>query len=217
MKVSHLSTLDGSSTLFSEEHQDTFHSRNGAWQESEHIFIKSGLLFLKNKSSLRILEMGFGTGLNVLLTFIHGRDVDIELTTIEKNPLDGEIVSHLSFPQMNTNDRDVFQCIHDSPWNQKVQISEKFVLIKEHVALEDFRSDKKFDLIYFDAFSPKVQPELWSLEVFQYLKQICSSGAVLVTYSSSGFVRRNLEMAGFSVEKIPGPQGKREIIRAFSG
>lgn len=209
-------TGDGSHTLFVPELDEPYHSAHGAIQESRHVFISQGLHTL-NLSTLRILELGFGTGLNALLTLAESIIMDLEIYyhTVEKYPLKEHEYSKLNHEQfLDLVPNGTLDLMHQCPWGEKVQISERFVLYKE---VADFRSMKlppQFDLVYFDAFSPDKQPELWSDQVFGVIARVCGPGAVLVTYSSKGVVRRTLGSCGFNVSKVPGPPGKREMTRA---
>ena len=206
-------TEDGSSTLYVLEIDETYHSTHGAIQESMHIFIGQGLNMMQ-KESIRILEVGFGTGLNALLTALH-TDKQIEYITIEKYPIDKQFVQILNYPEHTkiSESRSVFEKIHQSPWEKLIEITPHFRMQKVKTNFCDFAPSGKFDLIYFDAFSPEKQPEMWELKQFEKLFNACHPGAVIVTYCAKGAVRRNMQSAGFTVERLPGPPGKREILR----
>lgn len=213
-------TGDGSSTLYSEQFGDHYHSTHGALRESQHIFIDQGLHFKLKQSDrdrISILEVGMGTGLNVLLTSLQHQANRIRYTALEPYPLKSEIWKKLNYPELIDTPVaiELFHTIHGGGWTDFFTLSSGMHLRKLRVSLQEFFEPQLFDIIYFDAFSPVVQSEMWSEQVFTSLYQMCRDGAVLVTYSSKGSVRRALKNAGFSVTKIPGPVGKREIVRAI--
>ena len=209
-------TEDGSHTMFVKGLDEPYHSTHGALQESMHVFIKQGLLTVK-ESSVRILELGFGTGLNALLTLAHSirHELDIYYHAVEKYPLtenEYKLLNHEKF--VDHLPKGMQNRLHSSPWGEAVQISDRFTLFKEE---SDFRSmslSPNIKLVYFDAFSPDKQPELWTQDVIASIAAVSDPGAILVTYSSKGVVRRTLTSCGFEVNKVPGPTGKREMIRA---
>ena len=209
-------TEDGSHTIYVPELGEHYHSIHGAIRESEHIFIQAG--FMNNeKDPVRILEFGMGTGLNVLLTYIHsvrtGRKVDYH--TIEKYPVTRTEKELLNLSELtDCKDPKIFDKIHDSPWGELIKIDHSFRLYKEKADFRDVNLQGPFDVIYFDAFAPEVQPALWGEQIFQNIYNVAAPGAVLTTYSAKGLVRRHLKAVGFRVEKLPGPPGKREITRA---
>lgn len=206
-----VTTADGSPTLMNEELQEHYHSLHGALQESIHVFINSGLE-KHSAASLSILEMGFGTGLNAWLTLKNQGDKIIHYTAIEKFPVPVEVaIAYGGFLENTLS----FNKLHHAPWDTTVQITEKFKLCKLHRDVLDNIENGPFDLVYFDAFSPGKQPELWTEDVFRNLYKVCNEEAILVTYCSKGDVRRNILAAGWEVEKIPGPPGKREMLRAY--
>ena len=213
-------TGDLSHTLFVPGLNEHYHSIHGAIRESEHVFINAGLGYMEGRSSIRILEIGFGTGLNALLTWLHCRDKPTEVlySAIEPFPVDPSVCSGLNYPE-RTGDPDagtVFRELHDSPWEQLISIGEFFHFIKHKFRLGDvILPECSADLVFYDAFSPEVQPEMWTPEVFEKVYRILNPGGILVTYSSRGSVRRALGHAGFLVEKLPGPAGKRHITRAI--
>ncbi len=215
-----LITGDGSHTLHVPGLHENYHSVHGAIAESRHIFINAGLNFvIQRNKEVKILEIGFGTGLNALLTMIESAltEIHIDYSSIELYPLPEEVYSKLNYAEMIDFPAaaDVFRQIHSCPWNTKVQLSDNFHLNKIHASLSDYQPGKEeFDLVYFDAFGPEVQPEMWSDEVFKKMAGALKLNGVLVTYSTKGTVKRNLKSAGFSIEKLAGPIGKREILRA---
>ena len=218
MEVRLITTGDGSDTLFVPELNEHYHSTFGAINESRHIFIEAGLKQIIDKQRvIRILEVGFGTGLNTFLTLMEtGRsDTTIHYTTIEAFPLAAVIIQKLNYGSLFPGESDLFYKIHDAPWDQEVWLTKSFSLLKMKARLENFEfQDKPFHLIYFDAFGPQCQPELWTEEIFKKIFIASHVGAILVTYSAKGEVRRALRKAGFSTERIEGPTGKREITRA---
>jgi len=212
-------TADGSHTIQIDDLQVTYHSKHGAIQESRHVFIDAGLTYLhqtKNLSEYRILEMGFGTGLNALLTAIFSdqMDVSIKYHSIEAFPLTADEVSSLNYGNL-LQQESIFSLLYTANWNTPTLIHPKLELHKQFCKLADFVSDEQFNIIYYDAFAPTAQPELWTVEVFQQLYQLLEPGGILVTYCSKGVVRRAMEAAGFRVTKLQGPPGKREMVRAF--
>jgi tRNA U34 5-methylaminomethyl-2-thiouridine-forming methyltransferase MnmC len=201
----------------------TYHSTHGAIQESEHVFIQAGLnQALTVHSSVSILEMGFGTGLNALLTLIEAEahKKAIHYTAIELYPLEAEQIGTLNYcGQLNRNDlQHNFATLHTSAWQTDIPITEYFTLYKSGTDLLKFepsQAGQQFHLIYFDAFAPTAQPQLWTSAVFEKLFNLLSPGGLLVTYCSKGNVRRAMQAAGFRVEKLAGPPGKREMVRAW--
>lgn len=210
-------TEDGSTTLFIPELNEHYHSIHGAVQESMHIFIREGYEQIRNFPAC-IFEAGFGTGLNAFLTFLvsekEGRS--IHYSAIEKYPLEEHLLRLLNYAEKtNPAKAEVFKSIHDAPWDQDIRISNHFTLHKMKGDLREVRlHDAAYDLVYFDAFGPAVQPELWTEEIFRMIYQSMKEDSCLVTYSVKGSVTRTLKAAGFSLEKLPGPPGKREMTRA---
>lgn len=221
MKRELIITKDGSHSISIPEMNVTYHSLHGAIQESQHVFIKAGLLdsgLFDYISVHEVLEVGFGTGLNALLTL---QEADkhknrIYYTALELHPLSAKEAAHLNYcEQLNApNYQALFKRMHEMDWEEMYEITEFFRLTKHKVRLQDFTSPKLFRVIYFDAFAPTAQPELWTTEIFKKLYSIMTDDGVLVTYCSKGDVRRAMEAAGLIVEKIPGPPGKREMVRA---
>jgi tRNA U34 5-methylaminomethyl-2-thiouridine-forming methyltransferase MnmC len=217
MTIQPVITEDGSTTLFIPELKEHYHSIHGAVQESMHIFINNAYSQIQT-SPARIFEAGFGTGLNAFLTFLVSdkAGTSVHYTTIEKFPLEDNIVRSLNYPEMTDPAKDkIFQVLHDAPWGQDIWISEYFTLHKIKSDLREVQLPASaYDLVYFDAFAPEIQPELWTEEIFRMLYQSMKEGACLVTYSVKGSVKRALKAAGFRLEKLPGPPGKREMTRA---
>ncbi|MFA4852450.1 MAG: tRNA (5-methylaminomethyl-2-thiouridine)(34)-methyltransferase MnmD [Bacteroidales bacterium] len=225
MDVKLVITEDGSHSLFVPGLDEHYHSIHGAISESQHIFIDAGLKYsLKEKTSVNILEIGFGTGLNAILTLLElskpayrqGRhNVQCEYTAIETFPLEKETYSLLNYPEILCMKNDSFLIMHDSPWNKKTTISSLFVLQKIlGKAQEIMLPENYFDVVYFDAFAPNVQPEMWTKNIFFSIYRSMKTAAVLTSYSTKGDVKRVLKEIGFTIEKLAGPKGKREILRA---
>jgi len=219
MKTEFVISEDGSHTLFVPELKEHYHSTHGAINESKHVFINAGLhKALEGKQKINILELGFGTGLNALLTFVEVKQKDcfVNYTSYETYPLEEAIYSKLNYPDLiSGNVKDVFLQMHKASWNKEFHISENFVLNKINDKIENLsEKSEKYDLIYFDAFAPDIQKELWTEELFNKIFNVMNPGGILVTYSAKGIVKRALKSAGFVLENLPGPIGKREITRA---
>lgn len=213
-----IKTSDNSDTIFDEELQEIFHSKHGALNESNHVFIKNGLNYLSNKyNKFSIFEVGFGTGLNTILTLIESESQNkhIKYYSIEAYPLDKDICEKLNYNEfLSKKYQEIFYNLHNIEWNKEFNINDNFTLKKINQYLENYNPEIKFDLIYFDAFSPEKQPQLWTYEIFNRLYENLNNNGVLVTYSAKGEVKRNLQKCGFIIEKLEGPIGKREMIRA---
>jgi tRNA U34 5-methylaminomethyl-2-thiouridine-forming methyltransferase MnmC len=218
-----INTADGSSTVSIPGMNVTYHSTHGAIQESLHVFIRAGLKqMLPERSSLSILEMGFGTGLNALLTLMEAEAIQkqVHYSAIELYPLEPAQVKVLNYcEKLNRQDlQRSFEQLHSSDWDKNIPVSGYFTLFKSGSDLLEFQitgPGNQFDIIYFDAFAPTAQPELWTLAVFEKLFAMLSPAGLLVTYCSKGDVRRAMQSAGFKVEKLAGPPGKREMVRAW--
>lgn len=212
-------TADNSKSLLIPEMNETYHSIHGAKNESEHIFIQTGLKPQLTNAEVRILEMGFGTGLNALLTLAYTNDktTPIIYDTFEKYPIDLETIVEIDHPgQTNLEQfRQQFDSLHTLPWNESKQITSNFNFSKFD---GDFLNAKLkrdyYTLIYYDAFAPQFQPDLWDYPQMQKLYDTLQNSGALVTYCAQGQFRRNLRQAGFTVHKVPGPKGKREITLA---
>lgn len=207
-------TGDGSASIFLPDFNEHYHSHHGAVQESKHVFMKMGWdVVCPGKTQVNILEIGFGTGLNAWLVFEdvaqHANSPYVHYTSIEKFPVSAEDARKLNY----TSD-EAFMKLHEAAWNSPVMLRDKFTLEKIQVTLQEFAPSRHFDLVFFDAFAPRVQPEMWTKEIFEKIFSCMNTGGVLVTYCSKGEVRRNMIAAGFTVEKVPGPPGKREMLRA---
>ena len=221
MKQEIITTADGSKTIYLPEWNETYHSKHGAVQEAKHVYIEAGLKYchnLTNKKSLNILEIGFGTGLNAFLSAIYAKRNKIKLNyhAIEKYPLSTQLVNSVNYAQELEIDNLMFNKMHNMAWEKLIEIHNCFSLKKIEVDLHLFESQENFDVVFFDAFGPRVQPELWAKQILEKLYNMMTKNGVLVTYSCKGSVRRDLQSIGFKVVKIPGPPGKREMLRAQS-
>lgn len=222
MKREMIATKDGSFTIAIPEKNVTYHSIYGAIQESRHVFINAGLNYITcnaaDRDVLYLLEIGLGTGLNALLTFLETEKAEraVHYTAIEPFPLTLEEIARLNYcGQLNREDvKDRFFKLHECEWERNSSLSSLFTIYKSGKSLFEF-TGAKYHLVYFDAFAPTSEPDLWSQSIFEKLYSMLLPGGVLVTYCSKGEVRRAMLRAGFAVEKIPGPPGKREMIRAI--
>lgn len=212
-----LITSDGSHTLFVPAIDESYHSTHGAIQESRYIFIEAGLKQCA-KSEISVLEIGFGTGLNAFLTFIEAEKCHqkIHFTTVELYPVEIEKALQLNYPEeLDQENSANFEKMHTSKWNEEIQITPCFTLKKIETDFTRYTFENKFDVVFFDAFSPEKQPEMWTEQQFEKIYACCNSGAILTTYCAKGVVRRAMQAAGFVVERLPGPEGKREILRCL--
>jgi tRNA U34 5-methylaminomethyl-2-thiouridine-forming methyltransferase MnmC len=210
-------TNDGSHTLYRTDLDETYHSTHGAIQESKHVFIKKGLDYSCSdlgKKKISILEVGFGTGLNCFLSFLYAKknNIFIEYTALEINPLCNQIVKELNYCT-NQDEQCIFNKMHSVNWNELNGISSDFKLNKIHNSLQEYTFKNTFDLVYFDAFGPRVEPNLWKKEWYEKIKTSLNNNAIIVTYCAKGAVRRDLISAGYIIERLEGPPGKREMLR----
>lgn len=212
-------TLDGSDSILSEHFGAAYHSKFGAVTESAHVFITNGLKYKAGQGEIAILEAGFGSGLNAFMTWLEAEKTGLQVKYLglEAFPLSLEAASGLNFPAiLKVPERTAdFLKLHDCAWDTPVELSPFFHFEKRRVSILDFQAKEVFDLIYFDAFDPQVQPELWTVEVMKSMFDSLRPLGVLVTYCSQGAFRRSLKQAGFKVDKLPGVQGKWEITRAI--
>ncbi|MBF4469869.1 tRNA (5-methylaminomethyl-2-thiouridine)(34)-methyltransferase MnmD [Flavobacterium sp. HJJ] len=210
-------TSDGSTTIHIKDWDECYHSKHGAIQEAKHVFIKNGLALFPDQK-VTILEIGFGTGLNAFITFLEAQKLGqtIDYTGAEAYPISEDELKSMNYPkELNAlDDKEIFDKMHAVNWEEKNDLSEKFSLTKRKQFFEDINDIEKFDLIYFDAFGYRVQPELWSADVFNRMFKALKKDSVLVTYAARGVIKRNMIEAGFTVEKLAGPPGKREMFRA---
>ncbi|MCF8309716.1 MAG: tRNA (5-methylaminomethyl-2-thiouridine)(34)-methyltransferase MnmD [Bacteroidales bacterium] len=216
-----ITTSDGSHTIYLPEMEEYFHSHNGAIQESNHVFIQKGFHFIdKAIFKVNILEVGFGTGLNALLTLMESKKTGrkVNYVAVEPYPLEKEFYEKLNYGELLDFDKagTYLQQMHETKWNFPYYIREDFILNKISYKLEDTTlKPSVFQLVYYDAFAPGKQEEMWNKELFKKCYDALQEGGVLVTYSSKGQVKRDLADTGFSVAKIEGAAGKREMLRAI--
>ncbi|HEX9152665.1 MAG TPA: tRNA (5-methylaminomethyl-2-thiouridine)(34)-methyltransferase MnmD [Flavobacterium sp.] len=217
MKREIIQTLDGSTTIHLQEWDECYHSKHGAIQEAQHVFIKNGLSLFQNRQ-ISILEIGFGTGLNAFITFLEASKMNqsIDYVGVEAYPISPEEVVLMNYvEELNaSNESAVFERMHESNWQEKIVLRDDFTLTKRKQFFEEIDDFEKFDLIYFDAFGYRVQPELWSTAIFKKMYNALKANGILVTYAARGVVKRSMIEVGFTVEKLAGPPGKREMFRA---
>ncbi len=217
MKRKIITTSDGSKTIQITDWNEQYHSKHGAIQEAYHVFITSGLSLFSNRS-LSILEIGFGTGLNALITLLERakRNLVISYTGVEAYPVTQQELSQLNYiKQLDAKEVDKhYLKMHQSPWEVWIDLEDNFRLQKQQKDFLNIEDKGVFDLIYFDAFGARVQPELWTEVVFAKMFAALNKNGILVTYSAKGSVRRAMLAVGFTVERLPGPPGKREMLRA---
>lgn len=210
-----IQTSDGSTTIHLPDWDESYHSKHGAIQEAIHVFIKNGFSLYEGKP-VSILEIGFGTGLNAFITLLEAQKSKqhVNYVGVEAYPIaPGEIVS-MNYADELGAPSNWFAQLHQTEWETENAISEYFTLTKRQQFFHEIKDQSRFDLIYFDAFGYRVQPELWSLEIFQKMYAALKPNGVLVTYAARGVIKRNMIGAGFTVEKLAGPPGKREMFRA---
>jgi tRNA U34 5-methylaminomethyl-2-thiouridine-forming methyltransferase MnmC len=216
-------TKDGSHTIYLPQLNEHYHSIHGAIQESQHVYINSGLTYTlqKNIPFINILEIGFGTGLNALLSclkILNQTKIKINYTGLEAYPLPNKIVKELNYSRLITSSKEtefIFQMIHDAEWNKNIQITDNFSLHKIHNCIQNVNISGSHHIIYFDAFAPEKQPEMWLLEIFIKLYHQLYESGILVSYCAKGIIKRRLKEAGFEIETLNGPPGKREMVRAM--
>lgn len=217
MKREIIQTLDGSTTIRIAEWDECYHSKHGAIQEAKHVFIKNGLSLFQNKA-VSILEIGFGTGLNAFITLLEAKKMNQSITYVgvEAYPISADEVLSMNYvAELNaTQESDAFTKMHQSAWGQQISMQDHFLLTKREQFFEEIDDNGAFDLIYFDAFGYRVQPELWSTDIFRKMYTALKDNGVLVTYAARGVIKRSMLEVGFTVEKLAGPPGKREMFRA---
>lgn len=213
MKREIIITSDGSTTIHLPEWDEQYHSKHGAIQEAYHVFIKSGLETIEKKE-ISILEIGFGTGLNCLITFLESQK-SINYVGVEAYPITGKEIKSLNYVSTLKAEKQAihFNKMHSCSWEVKHQITSNFSLLKQQKKFKEIKDEDTYNLIYFDAFGARVQPELWTEEIFNKMFISLKNDGVLVTYSAKGSVRRAMQKVGFIVERLPGPPGKREMLR----
>lgn len=212
-------TNDQSHTLYNSELNETYHSRNGAVEEAEYVYLKQGLApIAAQQKEVNVLEIGFGTGLNAILTLQKAMQwgITCHYQSLENFPLPIELINQLNYPQyINPAYQTLFTQMHQCAWNLNNPITPNFYLHKTAQSVHTFTSTTRFNVIYFDAFGPDKQPDIWTPEVFEKMYQLTAHQGILVTYSSKGEVKRTLKAVGYEVERIPGPPRKRHMLRAF--
>ncbi|MBT8302693.1 MAG: tRNA (5-methylaminomethyl-2-thiouridine)(34)-methyltransferase MnmD [Maribacter sp.] len=212
-----ITTADGSKTIQLKDWNEQYHSKHGAIQEAYHVFIDQGLRLFQNQP-VAILEIGFGTGLNALITLLEASKMNLAITYrgVEAYPVSDAELMQLNYitALKAVKFRKQFLEMHRSSWEELVVISDYFSLYKQQSDFKEIDAVDRFDLVYFDAFGARVQPELWTEEIFAIMFKALKNKGILVTYSAKGSVRRAMQKVGFSVERLPGPPGKREMLRA---
>ena len=210
-----IKTNDGSHSIFNPKINENYHSIHGAIVEAEHVFIRNGFSSA-NKDKLNILEVGFGTGLNALLTHQKAlqKSIHVNYHTIELYPVKKENYSQLNFAKLIGLEKEDLLILHNCPWGENYKIDSYFTFTKNHTSLEEYNTDIKFDIIYFDAFSPEKQPEIWQKQIFKKMYKYLKDNGFLVTYCAKGVVKRTMKSVGFEIIILDGPPGKRQMTRA---
>ncbi len=212
-----IQTLDGSTTIHLKDWNECYHSKHGAIQEAQHVFIKNGLSLFPNQP-ISILEIGFGTGLNAFITFLESKKFHqtINYVGVEAYPVKASEVLAMNYVDelQALDQKNIFEKMHESNWNENVSFDPYFSLTKRKQFFDEIEDFEQFNLIYFDAFGYRVQPELWSTAIFKKMFDSLKPGGKLVTYAARGVVKRSMISVGFTVEKLQGPPGKREMFRA---
>jgi len=215
-RIQLVQTSDGSQTLSVDGGVEHYHSTNGAIAEALHVYIEAGLAPFAGRE-VNVFEVGFGTGLNAMLAYQFAvcNATRVNYTSIERYPLPLDIAEKLNYPEQVDLDREkYFDALHSAPWDSMVALDAHFSLQKVEADLVEYTPSAGIDVVFFDAFAPDLQPQLWLLQVFEKVFNAMNDGGVLVTYSSKGFVKNNLREVGFSVKRLPGPKGKRHMILA---
>lgn len=219
MNLKILETEDGSHSLYRSDIRESYHSLKGALQESEHVYIREGLdQVLKPSETFRVFELGFGTGLNALLACLRAEETQksMHYHSLEAYPLDRDIWEKLNYPALMGNDDSLWNKLHASIWGEDVIIHSFFTLHKEQTSLEEaILGSETYDLVFYDAFAPSKQPELWTLEPLEKVTKAMKQGGLLVTYCAQGQFKRNLKALGMEVQTLKGPPGKKEMVRAI--
>lgn len=213
-------TGDNSHTLLVKELNETYHSTKGAINEALHVFILKGLtdyLAINNCNEIEVFEVGFGTGLNAHLTqlFATENNVKINYSSVEAYPLSIELIQQLNYTELINSKKQDFLKLHEVEWNKLITINDFFCLKKLHKELFGIEEKEQFDVIFFDAFAPEKQPEMWTKDVFEQMLKFLKPGGFLVTYCAKGIVKRTIKEVGFNLETLQGPPGKREMIRSW--
>lgn len=213
-------TGDGSHSLLNTTLNETYHSVHGARRESVHVFLKNGLEYFREKNSteeVKIFEVGFGTGLNALLTasFAEDQTQKVSYTSIEAFPLGEEISTKLNYAE-SEQEKILFQKLHSSSWEEEISINNFFTLKKIKATLQEIQLQKNFfDVIFFDAFAPSKQPELWEISILEKVCNGLKPNGIFTTYCAKGQLKRDLKSLGLLVETLAGPPGKKEMVRAL--
>ena len=222
MKRKIITTADGSKTIQIEEWNEQYHSIHGAINEANHVFLKNGLLFYAQDNQkpepITILEIGFGTGLNAFLTLVEAekQSLNIDYVGVEAYPVSMDEIIQLNYVDLiSKNHASLYSKMHDIDWEVTTNITSNFKLEKQQKFFREIKEENEFDIIYFDAFGARVQPDLWTEDIFEKMYKALKINGVLVTYSAKGSVRRAMQAVGFEVERLPGPPGKREMLRAI--
>ena len=218
MKRELILTADGSKTIYIPEMDENYHSTNGALQEAMHVFIQNGIRTLNPTAEITVFEMGFGTGLNALLTLVDAVNSTrkINYIGIEAYPVELELIKEINYESLvNEQFTESFSSMHSLPWEQKHIIHPNFTFQKIHAKIQNYQTlNSSVDIIFFDAFGPKVQQEVWTIDVLKKMYDMLKPNGILVTYCAMGQMKRDLKSLGFKVEGLPGPPGKREMTRA---
>lgn len=220
MKRRIITTNDGSKTIHIEEWNEQYHSTHGAIQEANHVFLKNGLNYFyqtHKPSQISVLEIGFGTGLNAFITCLEAdrSNVNVNYVGIEAHPVSNDEIIQLNYAEMiSMKHESTFKMIHDVNWEDTIEITPRFDLTKREQFFSEINDEHCFDIIYFDAFGPRVQPELWTEDIFKLMFKALKEKGILVTYSAKGSARRAMQSVGFTVERLEGPPGKRHMLRA---
>lgn len=212
-----ITTSDGSHTLRNIQLNETYHSVHGAVQESMHVFINNGLHYFQTKNdrdAIAVFEVGLGTGLNALLAlqFAVSKNINVRYTTIEAFPLSDDVLERLNYGGEHPK---AFNAIHAAPWGEPVRVASQFELVKLKISLHEVALKETCDVIFFDAFAPSVQPDMWTITALRHVTSMLNEGGVFVTYSAKGQLKRDLRELGLDVETLPGPPGKNEMVRAI--
>lgn len=224
MKREIITTGDGSKTIHIPEWNEQYHSKHGAVQEARHVFLETGLQYYIDRpdhnitQTIHILEMGFGTGLNALLTFLKARDLALPIayTGVEAFPISSDEIGAMDYASVlqSQDTATIYNVLHTSSWEESNEVSKEFILTKRQEKFEDITDLDRYDLVYFDAFGPRVQPTLWTEAIFSKMYKALKTNGILTTYCAQGAARRAMQAVGFVVERLPGPPGKREMLRA---
>ena len=219
MALKIIQTSDGSHTIYDESLNETYHSIHGSINESNHVYVNAGLkqfIYESRKKHVNILEVGFGTGLNFLLLydFLKKRNIKVDYHTIEPNPLNDSILEKLNFSKIIGSVDEIFKIIHKSKTDELVEIDKKITFLKSVDTIENIKlKERKYDIIFFDAFAPSKQPDIWSYNNLNKIHSSMGEDSILVTYCSSGKFKKTLHDLGFKVEVLDGPKGKKEMVR----